>query len=249
MNTYKPELSVVIPIFDEEENIFPLLEELTTALDKLGRAFEIICVDDASRDHSREKLADFGTREPRLKIVFHRRNCGESAATASGFHRARGRYIITMDGDLQNDPADIPNLLARIEKQGVAAVCGVRRRREDDWVKRLSSRAANTFRNLVTGDRIRDAGCTFRILRRDALREIPIFNGMHRFLPTLLRLQGYEVEELLVNHRLRRLGVSKYGIGNRLFRGLVDCLAMRWWQSRCVPGQRCRDGQPQAAGD
>ena len=122
--------------------------------------------------------------------------------------------------------------------EGADAVCGVRRKREDDWVKRISSRVANRFRNRVTGDTISDAGCTFRALKAETLREIPVFNGMHRFLPTLLRLQGYKVVEILVNHRPRTRGKSKYGIGNRMFRGLIDCFAIRWWRRRCVPANR-----------
>ncbi len=148
----------------------------------------------------------------------------------------RGSVIITIDGDQQNDPADIPALLKALESAD--AVCGVRRKREDDWVKRISSRVANRFRNRVTGDTISDAGCTFRALKADTLREIPVFNGMHRFLPTLLRLQGYKVVEILVNHRPRTRGESKYGIGNRMFRGLIDCFAIRWWRRRCVPANR-----------
>jgi hypothetical protein len=143
-----------------------------------------------------------------------------------------------MDADQQNDPADIPALLAA--PKDADAVCGIRRQREDDWVKRISSRVANGFRNRVTKDTISDAGCTFRALRREALREIPVFNGMHRFLPTLMRLQGFTVVEIGVNHRPRTLGESKYGVGNRMFRGLVDCFAILWWRKRCLPTKRYR---------
>jgi hypothetical protein len=141
-----------------------------------------------------------------------------------------------MDADQQNDPADIPALMEA--SKNADAVCGVRKQREDDWVKRISSKIANGFRNRVTKDVIADAGCTFRILRREALREIPVFNGMHRFLPTLLRLQGFTVAEIAVNHRPRTRGESKYGIGNRMFRGLVDCFAILWWRKRCFPAKR-----------
>ncbi len=235
-------LSVVIPIFNEEENVDPLLKELNAVLEKLELSFEIICINDASSDNSLAALEKLQEGYPALRVVSHKINCGESAATATGFQHARGRFIVTMDGDLQNDPADIPTLLHMIENRELAAVCGIRRRREDDWVKRISSRSANAFRNLVTGDKISDAGCTFRILRRAALREVPVFNGMHRFLPTILRFQGYEVTEQLVNHRPRTMGVSKYGVGNRLFRGIIDCIAMRWWQQRCVPATRYPEG-------
>ena len=229
-------LSVVIPVYNEEENLEPLIEELFPVLNGIGCAFEVICVDDASTDNSLAVLRKIKDRYAELKFIQHRLNCGESAAEASGFANARGEWIVTMDADQQNDPADIPALL---EASGNAdAVCGVRQTREDDWVKRLSSRIANGFRNWVTKDVIADAGCTFRAIRRDALREIPVFNGMHRFLPTLLRLQGFEVVEIPVNHRPRTRGESKYGISNRMFRGLVDCVAILWFRKRCFPTKR-----------
>ena len=230
------ELSVVIPIYNEEENIGPLLEELFPVLKNTGSKFEVLCVDDASTDTSLSVLKAEQKKYPELRIIRHTINSGESAAGATGFSNARGGVIITIDGDQQNDPADIPALLNALK--GADAVCGVRRKREDDWVKRVSSRVANKFRNRVTGDEISDAGCTFRALKADTLREIPVFNGMHRFLPTLLRLQGHKVVEILVNHRPRTRGESKYGIGNRMFRGLVDCFAIRWWRKRCVPANR-----------
>ena len=230
------DISVVIPIYNEEENIGPLLEELLPILGKTGKTFEIVCIDDSSTDNSLSVLEEIKKRFSGLRIIRHSINCGESAAGATGFAHARGGIIITIDGDQQNDPADIPLLLDALENAD--AVCGVRRKREDDWVKRISSRIANGFRNRITGDTISDAGCTFRALRKSALREVPVFNGMHRFLPTLLRLQGYTVKEVLVNHRPRTRGTSKYGIGNRMFRGLVDCFAIRWWRRRCLPGNR-----------
>jgi len=236
MTKPETELSVVIPIYNEEDNIEPLLEELFPILRNTGKTFEVLCVDDASSDKSLSVLNGQKKKFPELRIIRHTINSGESAAGATGFANAEGRVIITIDGDQQNDPADIPALLKTLE--GADAVCGVRRKREDDWVKRISSRVANRFRNRVTGDTISDAGCTFRALKAETLREIPVFNGMHRFLPTLLRLQGYKVVEILVNHRPRTRGKSKYGIGNRMFRGFIDCFAIRWWRRRCVPANR-----------
>lgn len=233
-----PELSVVIPVFNEEENLRPLIEELESVLKELGIVFEVVCVDDKSTDGSLSVLAELRRTRPWLRVLCHRVNSGESAAEATGFEHARGAIVITMDADLQNDPHDIPEMLAKL-RDDVVAVCGVRRKREDDWIRRLSSRIANGFRNWVTGDRIGDAGCTFRSLRREALREVLVFNGMHRFLPTILRLQGYRVEEILVNHRPRVKGKSKYGVGNRAWRGLVDCFAMRWYRRRCILATRC----------
>jgi dolichol-phosphate mannosyltransferase len=232
-----PSLSVVIPVFNEEDNLRPLLEELASVLRPLGRPFEVLCVDDASTDRSFQVLSGLRASCPELRILRHRVNSGESAAQASGFACARGEIIVTMDADLQNDPHDIPAMLEAL-RPDVAAVAGVRRQRLDDTTRRLSSRIANGFRNRVTGDRIADAGCTFRVLRRSAVAELPVFNGLHRFIPTLLRRQGYQVVELLVNHRPRTRGQSKYGVGNRLWRGLRDCFGIRWFSARAVRGDR-----------
>jgi dolichol-phosphate mannosyltransferase len=235
--TPAPDLTVVIPVFNERDNLEPLLAELEPCLRALGRSFEVLCVDDCSTDDSREVLGRLQVERPWLRLVRHSVNCGESAGQATGFRHARGAVLVTMDADMQNDPADIADMLAELDGE-VVAVCGVRRKREDDLVKRLSSRIANGFRNTVTGDRIADAGCTFRVLRRDALVDLPVFNGLHRFLPTILRWQGFEVRERLVNHRPRTRGQSKYGVGNRAWRGILDCLAMRWYHRRCVPARR-----------
>ena len=238
MTTLDPNLSVVIPVYNEEDNLEPLLDELVPILKDTGSGFEVICVDDASTDKSLTVLKDLQGRYPELRIIRHLVNCGESAGEATGFANARGEWIVTLDADQQNDPADIPALMEAA--RDADAVCGVRQKREDDWVKRISSRVANGFRNWVTQDVIADAGCTFRAIRKEALREIPVFNGMHRFLPTLLRLQGFKVAEIPVNHRPRTRGESKYGIGNRMWRGLVDCFAILWFRKRCFPTQRFR---------
>jgi dolichol-phosphate mannosyltransferase len=234
-----PELSVILPCYNEEGNLEPLTHELVSTLEKLDRPYEVIFVDDASRDGSDRVLAQLGHRYPELRVVRHRINSGESAAQASGFRVARGEILVTMDSDQQNDPGDIPALLAALERCDV--VSGVRARREDDWLRRVSSKLANAFRNWLTGDRVTDAGCTFRALRREVALEMPVFNGMHRFLPTLARYQGFRVSEIPVNHRPRVAGVSKYGVGNRLVRGITDCVAMRWWKRRAVRTDR-REG-------
>jgi glycosyltransferase involved in cell wall biosynthesis len=230
------EISVVLPCFNEAECVAELTAELNTVLDRLGTASEILFVNDASTDHTLDVLRDLQQRYPRVGILNHQQRLGQSAGHASGFRFARGMYIVTMDADGQNDPSDIPHLLAALE--GADAVCGIRRRRQDAWLKRMSSLLANRFRNAMTREQIADAGCAYRALRRSALVEMPVFNGMHRFLPTLLRMQGYRVVEIDVNHRPRHAGVSKYGINNRLWRGLIDCIAIRWLQSRAVPGHR-----------
>jgi dolichol-phosphate mannosyltransferase len=237
MNPDPLQLSVVLPVFNEAENLAPLLAEITGTLRPLNLRFEVLAVDDASTDASVSVLESLRAQYPELRVLRHRCNCGQSAAYASGFARARGEVVVTLDADGQNDPRDIPALLAAL-RPGVDGVTGIRTRRRDTWVKRLSSRVANAYRNWITGDRVTDAGCTFRAVRRAALREVPVFNGMHRFLPSLLRWQGFTVVELPVHHRPRTRGVSKYGVGNRLWRGLRDCLAMRWYAARVIPADR-----------
>jgi len=231
-------LSAVVPVYNEEGNLEPMLEELEHRLESMSLEYEVIFVNDASTDNSPEILNRLSNKRPGIiRVANHLINCGESAAQATGFRLARGGLILTMDADRQNDPADIPGLLDGLE-QGADCVCGVRRKRNDTLVKQFSSWAANGFRNLITGDNVSDAGCTFRVIRRHALSEILVFNGMHRFLPTILRLQGYKVSEVMINDRPRAAGASKYGIGNRLWRGIRDCMAMRWYAGRAIPAER-----------
>jgi dolichol-phosphate mannosyltransferase len=237
ISSEKLDITVVIPVFNEEENLAPLWDELVLHLDKTGKKWEVLFIDDASTDSSPRLLDQMAAEDSRVRVIHHKINSGESAGQATGFRFAKGDLVITMDADQQNDPADIPAMLEALTPQ-IDCVCGVRRIRQDDWVRRFSSRTANRFRNTITGDRISDAGCTYRVIRRSAVQEVPVFNGMHRFLPTLLRAQGYQVVELLVNHRPRVKGVSKYGVGNRLWRGIRDCFAMRWYQRRVISGKR-----------
>ncbi|MGD9875103.1 MAG: glycosyltransferase [Kiritimatiellia bacterium] len=235
-----PQYSVVVPVYNEKDNVRPLIEEIAAVMDGLCRPYEIVYVDDFSSDGSLEELQRLQPEFKTLRIVAHNRNCGQSAAVASGFAAARGSIIATLDADRQNDPADIPALLAQLT-DGTDLVCGVRRKRRDSRIRRISSRVANAFRNAVTGDRVSDTGCALRVMRRAALAEIPVFNGMHRFLPTLMRLQGFIVKEVPVNHRPRTQGLSKYGVGNRAWRGFVDCFAIRWYKSRCLPARRVQE--------
>ncbi len=237
-------LSIVIPVFNEEDNLEPLVAELQPILEKIGKKFEVIFIDDRSTDGSFEVLKKLQLTHPFIRIIPHTVNSGESAGEATGFANARGEIVITMDADQQNDPADIPAMLEALQDD-IDCVCGVRRKRRDTIVKRISSRTANAFRNAITGDRIVDAGCTYRAIRRKALWQMPAFNGMHRFLPTLLRMQGYRVIELLVNDRPRTRGKSKYGIGNRMWRGIMDCFAMRWMKKRALVGDRVGDEYPE----
>jgi glycosyltransferase involved in cell wall biosynthesis len=232
------DVSVVLPCFNEEACVAELTDEIHGVVSKMAVTYEVIYVDDASTDGTLAVLRGLQASRPWLRVLRHSVNSGESAGTSTAFRHARGDVVVTMDSDQQNDPADIPRLLEALE--GVDCVCGVRRRRGDGdgFVRRVSSKVGNGWRNAVTGVRVSDAGCTYRAIRREAARDLPVFNGMHRFLPTLLTFQGFRFREIEVNHRPRTTGSSKYGIGNRVWRGLADCFAMRWWRRRAVRGDR-----------
>jgi dolichol-phosphate mannosyltransferase len=221
---------VVIPVFEERDNLELLHRELSAALAEVKGGVELIYVDDGSRDGSAEVLLDLAKRDERVRVLRFAENSGQSAAFAAGFQAARGEIVATLDADLQNDPADLPRLLAALHHADV--VNGVRLGRRDGLVRRLSSRIGNGFRNWVTRESVTDVGCSLRVMRASYLRRVKLYRGMHRFLPTLLRLEGARVTELPVSHRPRRHGRSKYGIGNRLFVGLADVFAVRWMQKR-----------------
>ena len=223
-------LSVVVPVHDEEDDLEPLYREIDAAVGSWPGGLEIVFVDDGSRDASRARMRAIAEKDPRVRVLVLDRQHGQSAALAAGFGAARGEIVATLDADLQNDPADLPRLLAALAHADV--VCGVRVDRHDSWLRRASSRVANAFRNRVTGESVRDIGCSLRVMRRDFLARVKLYRGMHRFLPTLLRLEGARVIELPVTHRPRRHGRSKYGIADRLFVGIVDVFAVRWMKSR-----------------
>ncbi len=232
----RPTLSVVLPCFDEAGALDTLCCELLTVLEARESAFEVILVDDASTDGTADVIRDWCERDVRFVGLFHAGRFGQSAALHTGLRGARGDVLVTMDADGQADPADIPRLLAGLEGADVA--CGIRRRRADTALKRAASRVGNGFRRAVTGDATTDAGCTFRAMSRRAVAELPTFDGSHRFLPALLRMQGRRIVEVDVSHRPRRTGRSKYGIRDRLWRGILDCLAMLWWRRRALPSER-----------
>jgi glycosyltransferase involved in cell wall biosynthesis len=227
-----PDISVVIPVFNEEESLPLLAAELQGVLRSLGRSHEVIFIDDGSTDGSLAALCEIARQDRTVRIVRLRRNTGQSAALAAGFRAARGGLVVTLDADLQNDPADIPRLLNGLD--GYDVVCGVRAHRQDTWLRKVSSRIAGSVRNRLTGDPLADAGCTLRVYRAEFLRRIPLFTGMHRFLPTLLKADGARVTEVPVNHRPRRHGQSKYNIRNRIWRSLADLFAVRWMQKRWI---------------
>ena len=225
-----PRISVVVPAYNEADNLPALLEEITSALATVGEPAEIVVVDDGSTDDTRQVLAALRPRHADLRVVRLRRNAGQSAAFLAGFETARGEIVVTLDADLQNNPADIPGMLQSLA--GYDAVLGVRHKRRDPLVRRVSSRVANAVRRAVTGDGLSDVGCSLKAMRREHLGDLPRFNGVHRFFGTLLVWKGCRVLELPVDHRPRRAGVTKYGLRNRAVRTFLDLLAMRWYRSR-----------------
>jgi len=232
MSETNPELSVVIPVYNERDNLHPLTAQTLKALTGQVSSFEIIYVDDGSTDGSGVLLDQLAQHYPEIQVVHFIRNYGQTAAFDAGFRRARGTLIATLDSDLQFDPADIPRLLPLAEQYDL--VCGWRRDRHDTLVKRLSSRIANLVRNTVTHDGVHDTGCSLKVFRRAIIERIPLFEGMHRFFPALARMHGFSLTEVPVHHYPRAHGQSKYGIGNRLFKGLYDLIAVRWMQKRCL---------------
>lgn len=230
--------SIIIPVYNEADNIEAVAGEVQTVLSQIEGGGEAIFVDDCSTDHSREILNDLVKRESSFRMVRHQINCGQSAAVATGLRVAHGAWMGTIDGDGQNDPADFPSMLKKAEQMGVDCVTGVRRNRKDSRLKRISSRLGNRFRDWITGDRVSDSACGIRVLRAACAAELPVFNGLHRFMPTLLKAQGFSVEEMDVSHRPRMRGVSKYGVNNRLWRGIRDCFGIRWYVKRAIVAQR-----------
>jgi len=232
MTPDSPHLSAVVPAYNERANLEPLLVELHAAFGAMGKSYEIVIVDDGSGDGSAEWLLDRARQEPRLVPVLLERNVGQSGALAAGISRARGEVVVTLDADLQNDPADLPRLLAALEHADV--VSGIRRDRQDDWTRRFASLIANRARRAVLGDPVTDIGCSFKAYRREALEGLPYFVGAHRFLPALCVFRGARFAEVPLSHRPRRHGRSKYGVHNRLWRGLYDLAGVRWLKSRLI---------------
>jgi dolichol-phosphate mannosyltransferase len=227
-----PEISLVIPVYNEEQSLEPLAAEIRASMAQVGRPYEVLFVDDGSTDGSLGVIQALAARDPAVRVIRQGKNAGQSAALAAGFGHARGGVVVTLDADLQNDPADIPLLLSRLTEYDV--VCGVRARRRDSWVRRLSSGIANAVRNRLTKESVSDVGCTLKAYRVEYLRRIPVWNGMHRFLPTLLRMEGARIAEVDVSHRPRAFGTPKYNIRNRIWRATNDLFGVRWLQSRWI---------------
>jgi dolichol-phosphate mannosyltransferase len=228
------DLSVVIPVYNEEASLTPLWSELRVVLEGLGLAFEVVFVDDGSRDRSAEIIRSFREADRRVRLVRLKTNGGETAATDAGLKAARGGRVVVMDADMQNDPRDIPMLLSHLDQWDAVTGWRVNRAAGDNLVRRVSSQVANGIRNWMSDETIQDSGCTFRAFRRECLRGLVLYRGFHRFIPTLLRMRGYRVLEVPVGHRPRRFGRSKYGVLNRAVVAFTDLLVIRWMKARLL---------------
>lgn len=225
-------LSIVIPVYNEEGNIGPLVQRIANAVSGWRGTVEILFVDDGSSDQTLNLLKEAQANDSRIRIAHFQKNLGQTAAMAAGFRLASGEMIATIDADLQNDPMEIPRLVEMLKDWDV--VCGVRTQRKDTWWRLFSSRIANGFRNWVTGDNIVDTGCTLKAYRRECLEGLELYKGMHRFLPTLIKMRGYRVTQVPVSHHPRLAGKTKYGTWGRLVKGLADVWAVRWMKKNHI---------------
>lgn len=227
--------SLIVPIYDEEDNVAPLLDEIAEVLVAHG-PLEVILVDDASQDASLKRMLAWrsGHDAPWLRIISLAQNSGQSAAVLAGVERATARIVMTMDGDRQNDPRDLLAMLELIESGDCQGVTGIRRARQDNWLRRQSSAIGNLARNLITGDRVTDSACGIKAFNRELFLQAPRFKGMHRFMASLVRFAGGTVIEIPVTHRPRIAGKANYGIGNRAWSGFIDCFVVRWLRSRVI---------------
>ena len=233
MNDTPPEISLVIPCYNEEGNLRELIKAIGDALEPLKLPYEIVITDDCSADKSWEILKELAAGDPRVRVQRFASNCGESAASWAGLKAARGKYLVTLDGDLQNDPRDLPKFIEALKQ--FDCVCGTRietRGKGDNFVRIASSHIANWVRNKLSGEQISDAGCTYRAFKRECIENLKFFQGMHRFLPTLIKMEGFTVTEIPVTNNPRFAGHSHYGVWNRLFASFYDLLAVRWMKKR-----------------
>jgi glycosyltransferase involved in cell wall biosynthesis len=221
------EISIVIPVYNEEKNIVPLYKEVKPILNSLNKDYEIIFVDDGSKDKTLEELKKIHEKDKSIKIIKFRKNFGQTAALDAGFKHASGKIIVAMDADLQNDPNDIPKLLEKIN-QRYDVVSGWRKKRRDSLIKHLISRAANVLRFLIINDKIHDSGCTLKAYKKECFKDLDLYGEMHRFIPALLRWKGFKITEVVVNHRKRKFGKTKYSI-TRVLKGFLDMLVVKFW--------------------
>lgn len=227
--------SIVVPIKDEEDNIQELVDEIEPVMKTMGQPWELICVDDGSTDRSLLILQSLCKTKPYLRVLTFTRNFGQSAAFAAGFEAARGELIITLDGDRQNDPTDIPKLTAAAADCDL--VVGWRVNRHDPWQKKITSRLSNWVRSRLCHDGMHDTGCSLKVYRKTALQEIKMYRGMHRFLPALFTIEGFRVKEIPVNHRERSKGKTKYHFFNRSLGPIIDMFVVRWMRKRTLHHQ------------
>ncbi len=225
-----PVYSVVIPLKNEASNIMDLIGELEPIMYTLGDDWELICIDDGSTDKTRQILKDLFEQKPYLRLILFKQNYGQSSAFDAGFKAAKGQFVITLDGDGQNDPKDIPRLVQMIQDSDL--VCGIRLNRKDSFTKRLTSQIANAVRNWACEDGVQDTGCSLKVYRRACLAQIKMFHGMHRFLPALFKMEGFRIQQIPVNHRERLGGKSNYNFFNRSLNTVADLLAVRWMKKR-----------------
>jgi glycosyltransferase involved in cell wall biosynthesis len=226
------EISVVIPAYNEEDNLPRLLDKLAGVFEPLGRSFEVLIINDGSTDRSLQMLERAKRDKPWLRILHLEQRSGQTAAMDAGFRSARGAVIATLDADLQNDPAEIPRLMQFLDRAD--AVTGWRVKRQDNFLRLVSTRIANGVRNRLSGESIHDSACSLKVYKRCCLEGLTLFNGMHRFMPTLVKMRGFSVVEVPVSHHPRTAGAAKYGMWNRMFRTFVDLLAVRWMKKRCL---------------
>ena len=233
MRTTEPEIAIIVPLFNEAENIVPLADEIAAAMEKVPQSYELVFVDDASTDATWEKIRDAQQQNACVRALRHARNAGQSAALWTGIQATTSPILVTLDGDRQNDPADLPKLLD--ELGDCDFVCGVRCERHDNWLRRVSTRVARAARRQVLQVDFCDTGCAFRAFRREALNGVFPFNGVHRFLPVLVHANGIRTKQIPIGHRPRVAGESKYGLWDRLWRGIYDLIGLSWYQKRRLP--------------
>lgn len=235
----QPKYSVVIPLKNEEDNIIDLIAELEPAMEQLKAPWELICIDDGSTDRTQAILKKIASEKPFLRTIFFDRNYGQSSAFDAGFKKATGKWVITLDGDRQNDPADIPKMVSLAKNYDL--VCGCRTDRRDPFLKRLISLCANFIRSRFCNDQMKDTGCSLKIYRKECLERIKMYKGMHRFLPALFKIEGFKVIETPVNHRERIKGKTKYHFFNRSFNTIADMFVVRWMWKRRIDYQINKD--------
>jgi len=226
-------ISIVIPFFNEEQNIEPIYEHLSSAITSLTHDFEIIFVDDGSTDNTFKNMLKIREKDAKVRIIKFRKNFGQSAALKAGFDHADGDVVISMDGDLQNDPTDIPVLLEKIENEDYDVVCGWRADREDPLSKKILSKIANLIRRNLTSELVHDSGCTFRAYRNGCVKNLDLYGELHRYIPAMLQWKGYKIGEAKVKHHPRKYGTTKYGL-KRVIKGFLDLIVITFWQKYSV---------------